>query len=383
MSGILRPIFRFSLWTLLLLTAGQLLLAQEAGVPTFRTGVSEVLVPTLVTDPQGNVVFGLQAEDFVIRDNGVEQKVRMDETFSFKPISLVVAVQTGGRAPSAIGSGCALQRDSNIFTRPSGPCKSALHGIGVMLETFLNVPGSEMALVSFDSAVKLRQDFSRDTSAVTRALDTLPGGDSGGSVLDAVQFSLNLLKRRPKDHRKVLFVISSQRDHGSKTVTMEEAARQIVAGDVEVYMVAYPPDFASEVGSVARLFGPATSYTPGSPGPPGVVGPGAGASSAAASFDILGLFSLLRSSVAEPNIPQTIARLTGGEYVVFKNTKNLDEALGMMANHIHNRYQLSFTARNPAPGPHKLEVGLREGGNVIISARAGYWPAEGSSQPPN
>ncbi len=377
-----RLVLRFFFWSLLLSVGGQPLPAQETGVPTFRTGVSDVLVPTLVTDPQGNIVFGLQAQDFVIRDNGIPQQVRMDETFSFKPISLVVAVETGGRAPSVIGSGCALQRESDVFTRRTGQCKSTLHGIAVMLETFLNVPGSEMALVSFDSAVKLRQDFSADISAVTKSLDTLPGGDSGGAVLDAVQFSLNLLKRRPADHRKVLFVISGQRDQGSKTVTLEEAARQIAAGNVEVYMVAYPPDLASEAGSVARLFGPGNAPAPGSPGPPGVVGPGSGASSAAASFDILGLFSLLRSAVAEPNIPQTIANLTGGEYVLFKNTKNLDEALGLLANHVHNRYQLSFTARNPAPGPHKLEVGLRGGGSVIISARAGYWPAEAPSQSP-
>ena len=29
----------------------------------------------------------------------------MNEAFSFKPVSLVVAVQTGGRAPQMIGSG--------------------------------------------------------------------------------------------------------------------------------------------------------------------------------------------------------------------------------------------------------------------------------------
>jgi hypothetical protein len=239
-----------------------------------------------------------------------------------------------------------------------------------------------MALVSFDSAVQLRQDFSPDIGAVTKALDALPGGNSGAAVLDAVQFSLHLLGRQPPDHRRMLVVISEQKDDGSKTTTLEEAARQIVAGDVEVYMVAFPPDFASDAEGFAKLFGPGAAYTPttGSPGPPGVVGPGAGAS-AAASFDILGLFSLLRSSVSEPNIPQTIANLTGGEYVLFKNTKKLDEALALLANHVHNRYQLSFAVRNPAPGPHKLEVGLRGGGNVIVSARAGYWPQEEPSRP--
>jgi VWFA-related protein len=354
---------------------------QTTGAPTFRADTTDVLVPTLVTDQQGNVIFGLTAKDFIIRDNGVEQTPRMDESFSTKPVSLVLAVQTGGRAPQIVGSGCALQRGSNEFTRPSTKCKSTLHGIALMLETFVDAPGSQMALVSFDSTVKLRQDFTSNISNVTAALDRLPGGDGDGAVLDAVQFSLNLLKRRAKDERKVLVVISEQKDHGSKTVTLDEAARQIIASDVEVYMVAYPPDFTSAAESVAKLFGPASS--PIGADPTGMPGPG-GAASAAGSINLLGLMSLLHSSATQmnSNVPQSIANLTGGEYVLFHNEKGLDEALGKLANHAHNRYQLSFTAKNPQPGPHRIEVLLREGGGAQISARAGYWPLATSASTP-
>lgn len=364
-----------------LAVTSQSLFAQQTGTPTFRSETTEVLVPTLVTDQDGKVIFGLTAKDFVIKDNGVEQTVRMGEAFSYKPVSLVVAVQTGGRAPSVIGSGCALQRDTNVFTRRPGKCKSTLHGIGLMLETFVNEPGSETALVSFDSTVKLRHDFSSGISDLTRSLDSLQGGDGGSAVLDAVKFSLDLLKRRPSDHRKVLVVISEQKDHGSKTVTLEEAARQIIASDIEVYMVAYPPSFTSGLESFAKLFGPAPSSPQSTPGPTRLGEPGMG-QSAAASFNILGLISLLRSSASEmeTNVPQAVANLTGGEYVLFNNEKNLDEALGLLANHAHNRYQLSFTVKKPTPGPHKIEVLLREGGNVNISARAGYWAAATSAQ---
>ncbi len=168
--------------------AAQPLSAQERKTPTFRSETSEVLVPTLVTDQQGKVIFGLTAKEFVIKDNGVEQKVQMDEAFSYKPVSMVVAVQTGGRAASVIGSGCALQRETNVFERKPVKCKSTLHGIGLMLETFVNEPGSEMALVSFDSRVKLRHDFSVDINDLTKSLDALPGGDGDGAVLDAVKF---------------------------------------------------------------------------------------------------------------------------------------------------------------------------------------------------
>ena len=41
---------------------------------TFNAQSNVVLVPTLVRDANGNVVYGLQATDFVIEDDGLEQK---------------------------------------------------------------------------------------------------------------------------------------------------------------------------------------------------------------------------------------------------------------------------------------------------------------------
>jgi len=335
------------------------------------------MVPTLVTDRQGNVIFGLRADDFIIKDNGVEQKVHMDEAFSYEPVSLVVAVQTGGNAGSVIGSGCALQRDTNVFTSHVGQCKSALHAIGLMLETFVNLPGSEMALVSFDDEVKLRQNFTSDIAKVTKSLDSLPGSNGGAAVLDAVQFSLKLLKQQPENHRKVLVVISKQKDDDSKAETLQEAVRQIISSNVEVYMIAYPPDFASGARAVAKLLGPSQTLTAPGPGLPG--SPVNSSVSTVGSLDILGLISLLHSAAKrEPNVPQLIANLTGGEYVLFHNRNGLDDALGLLANHANNRYQLSFTVKNPTPGPHKLEVFVRSGEGLQISARAGYLMSEDS-----
>jgi hypothetical protein len=74
------------------------------------------------------------------------------------------------------------------------------------------------------------------------------------------------------------------------------------------------------------------------------------------------------------NVPQGLADLTGGEYIVFENTHSLDEALSRLSNHAHNRYQLSFQVSQPAPGFHRLEVGLRAPIAAMVFARAGYWP---------
>src|SRR3974377_647920 len=83
---------RFLSILLLLLSSAS---AQET---TLRTRSNLVLLPTLVKDSQGLIVYGLQAKDFVIEDDGVEQPVRLDETPEGQSISLVLAIQKGRRA---------------------------------------------------------------------------------------------------------------------------------------------------------------------------------------------------------------------------------------------------------------------------------------------
>ena len=65
---------------------------------TVRTQANVVLVPALVKDAQGSTVYGLQAKDFIVEDDGVEQPIRLDETPEGQPISLVIAIQRGRRA---------------------------------------------------------------------------------------------------------------------------------------------------------------------------------------------------------------------------------------------------------------------------------------------
>ena len=78
-----------------------LLLLSGIAVPqetTLRSQSNVVLVPALVKDQQGGIVYSLQVKDFIVEDDGVEQPVRLDEAPEGQPISLVVAIQRGRRA---------------------------------------------------------------------------------------------------------------------------------------------------------------------------------------------------------------------------------------------------------------------------------------------
>ena len=101
---------------LLCLLAGTAAAQEE---PTFRAQSNVVLVPTLVHDKSGEIVYGLTANYFLIQDNGIAQTVHLDEAAEAEPISLVVAVQCGRRAD---------------FELPR------MHGLGLMLQPLMAQP---------------------------------------------------------------------------------------------------------------------------------------------------------------------------------------------------------------------------------------------------
>jgi VWFA-related protein len=178
--------------------------AQEQ--PMFRTQSNVVLVPALVRDKAGDIVYGLQAKDFVIEDNGVPQEGHLDEAAEDNPVSLVVAVQCGRRAD---------------FELPR------MHGLAAMLQPVMDQPGSKIAVVAFDSTVHPVEDFTSDQQTIRQDLVSLQAGDGGAAILDAVNYSARLLDGVPKDHKRVLLLISETRDHGSHNTTVDDVIKAI------------------------------------------------------------------------------------------------------------------------------------------------------------
>ena len=67
----------YTVSVLLIVSALGSAIAQQE--PTFSSQSNLVLVPTMVRDGKGNVVYGLHAQDFIVEDDGVEQAVHLDE----------------------------------------------------------------------------------------------------------------------------------------------------------------------------------------------------------------------------------------------------------------------------------------------------------------
>ena len=80
------------------------------------------------------------------------------------------------------------------------------------------------------------------------------------------------------------------------------------------------------------------------------------------------------------NIPETVARLTGGEYFKLTNPANLERDLATISNHIPNRYVLSFQPQSPHPGLHAVTLSVPGYSKLQVTARTSYW-ADSKSTP--
>lgn len=173
---------------------------------SLRSQANVVLMPTLVEDTGGHVVYGLTQNDFVILDDAAEQTVHLDDSPESDPVSVVVAIQTGLRA-------------KREFPR--------MRGIGSMLNPVFSQAGSRVALVEFDSQVNLVEDFRDDETAIDEDLKNLRPGDNGAAIRDAVKVSVNLLEKEPNARRRILLLVCENRDHGSRVAKTDNVVAAV------------------------------------------------------------------------------------------------------------------------------------------------------------
>src|ERR1019366_6223744 len=195
----------------------------QSDTTTLRVTATEVLVPTLVEKRGGGIVYGLKQGDFVLEDNGVPQKIRVQEEMDTAPVSLVVAVEQGGAS--------VLEFDK-------------LAKLGPLLDLFLSDGRSQAALVGFDSRPHLIRDYTHSSEEVNQALKHLEPGNGGDAILDTVSYAVDLLESQPKEYRRVLLLISEARDHGSKHTRPEQLIQKIGRSDVLVLSVSFSPSRA-------------------------------------------------------------------------------------------------------------------------------------------
>jgi VWFA-related protein len=222
-----------------------------------------------------------------------------------------------------------------------------------MLDPLFALGTARVAVVEFDSQVDLIRNFTRDASLVAADLTNLQAGDGGAVILDAVNYSVNLLKQEPEGRLRILLLISETRDHGSK-VKVEDAVASIGQSNAVMYALAFSPALSNILDT----------------------GRGVNKDEEQQGVNILDLAYRVAQAMRK-DVPSTIASMTGGEYELFATRKKFEVRMNDFTNHLHSRYLLSFAPKNPHPGLHQIRVRLKNVENDTVLARTSYW-AEGA-----
>lgn len=294
--------------------------------PTIRVTTNEVLVPTLVEKHDGEVVYGLKQGDFLLEDNGVPQKIRVQEEMDTAPVSLIVAVEEGGVS--------FLEFDK-------------LAKLGPLLDLFLSDGRSQAALIGFDSHPQLIHDYTHSSEEIGAALQHLQPGNGGSAILDTVSYAVDLLEDTPKDNRRVLLLVSEERDHGSKHTRADQLVKKIGRSDVLVLSVSFSPSRAEFLHDL-KDSGEGRTLNP---------------------------FSTVAMIVQafRKNVAKEVAGMSGGEYTRFTGDKAFEQRVADAAKHARNRYLLTFSPSDPTSGLHNLRVKTVQDYGARVVARSNYW----------
>lgn len=185
-------------------------------IPTLSSESTLVVVPALVRNRAGELIFALNVDDFILADDGIPQKLTLEHDTGGEPLALVVLIEAGA-ATKSVGW--------HPNTPDSPPDRFST--LPTMIEAMAgNVP-HEIAVVGFDSGPELLQDFTTNMDSVADTIRDLCAnidGDGGAAILDSLGFALDLLGKQPRQYRRAILLLNETNDRGSK-LKLDDALR--------------------------------------------------------------------------------------------------------------------------------------------------------------
>jgi VWFA-related protein len=310
-----------------------------------------VQVPVTVRNSDGRMVDGLLSTDFVVKENGVPQKLTF---FSADPFALSVAVVLDQGMPDT-----AVQKVNQTFSSLVGAF----------------APYDEISLYTYSSTVSQVSDFGAPTQKFTALLNqmkTQHGHSNGPPMLggplangpiingvpvgsptepvntppkeahvlnDAILQAALALSKRERTRRKIIFVISDGRELGSKA-SYSDVLRLLLSNEIEVKAVAVEAAALPVYGKLERLHLPGQGYG-----------------------------NLL---------PKYTAATGGGAPYSELSRSAIEDTYAQAMSEARNQYTLGYTPSRPktptTSAKREIEV-LVDRPGLKISAKDGYYPA--------
>jgi Ca-activated chloride channel family protein len=206
--------------------------AQESAV--FRTGASLVALNVTVTDAKKRFVAGLEARDFAVFEDGIQQDVRFFESNAV-PIDLIIL----------------LDASASMRHRLQTVHRAALGFVGTLRA------GDRAAVVAFSDGVDVLQALTSDRGALEAAIRSTTA--AGATALhNAVYVALKQFGRSVREsgevRRQALAVLSDGADTSS-LIGFEDVLEIAQKSGVSIYTISLASDYSEDApASAARAF---------------------------------------------------------------------------------------------------------------------------------
>lgn len=209
-----------SRWPVKLACLAVAALSVAAALAQFRDEVRLVHILATVKNRSGQLVGGLQKEDFLVSDNGVPQEIKIFDRQTDQPLSVLLMIDVSG----------STQKDLKFETDSAAKFVRALLGEGN--------PKDGIKLWGFD------YDVHEETPNFTHRMDLLESklktihGSAGTSLYDALWYAARELE--PRDGRKVIVIVTD----GGNTTSSKDSHQALEAAqlaDAVIYPVVVIP----------------------------------------------------------------------------------------------------------------------------------------------
>jgi len=339
----------------------------QPGPPKIKLRSILVNTPVTVRDSRGEMVHTLEASEFKITDNGVEQTITHFD-LGGEPLSLVVVVETSSRVE---------------------PMLPQIRKSGILISQTVMGPTGEAAIVGFDDRVEKLLDFTNSSDAIEKTMSRLKDGESGARLFDAMSKAVEMLSSRPEaseselGHRRVMLVIAEAHDSGSED-KLGEVLRRAQLANITIYAVG----LSSTKADLTRKSEPKDSPRstpagiPSGPMPPGIVDTPTTERQLAEQGGLLGDAVALAVWAVKHQKDQLTKRqleiaaaATGGMHVSTWKDKTIEKVIDEMGGELHAQYTLSYTPSDSnVSGYHEIQVTI-DRPELKVRARPGYYLA--------
>jgi VWFA-related protein len=329
----------------------------EAAVARFVVDVNFVQVPVTVKDTHGNPVAGLTFRNFKVFENNALEPLRV---FSVDPAPLSVAFIIDQSLPSnvmaevnhslgAIQGALTPYDEAAVFTYNNG-AKEWTGFTGAQSNRLPAVLSLAQAIgsdpmVPVNSGPLAGCPITKNGNCIDPNIQ--PGRSAGNDTFmtipkeihtlnDAILQAAKELSNRPKERRRVIYVISDGKEYGSKA-NYKEVVRYLQTNKIAVYGTLVGDSARWGEGWVDRFHLPFTMYD---------------------------------------NILYKYTSLTGGDLNTEGNVNGIEKSYAKIADEARNQYTLGYLSHESIYDGQYRKIDVRvDRPNLVVIAKPGYYPS--------